>query len=65
MVSFVMDVLMKIIANSPPAILIALSFVLLFFGYGANNGGLIGAGWIFFVLGIILQALWLFKMGRR
>jgi hypothetical protein len=64
MVSFVIEVLMKIIANSPPAILIVLSFLLLFFGYTANIGDMINAGWVFFGFGVFLQGLWLYATNR-
>jgi hypothetical protein len=60
-----LDILMEIFANSPPAILIALGFVLLFFGFVADNGGMVDAGWAFVAFGIILQAIWLLAKFRR
>ena len=60
-----LDVLVKVFANSPPAILIALGFVLLFLGYSANIANMINAGWIFVALGIILQVVWLAIMANR
>jgi len=60
-----LDVLVDIFANSPPAICIALGFVLLFFGYAASNGGMVNAGWAFVVLGALLQVGWLFVMTKR
>lgn len=60
-----LDVLLEVFANSPPAILIALGFVLLFFGYSANIVNMINAGWIFVVLGVILQVAWLIIMANR
>lgn len=60
-----LDVLVKIFANSPPAILIALGFVLLFFGSTTNNGELTNAGWAFVALGVLLQIGWLLVIMRR
>jgi hypothetical protein len=60
-----LDVLLEVFANSPPAILIALGFVLLFFGYSANTVNMINAGWIFVGLGVILQVAWLIIMANR
>jgi hypothetical protein len=60
-----MDVLLKIFANSPPAILMALGFLLLFFGFATNNADMINAGWTFVGLGVALQIIWLLVMARR
>jgi hypothetical protein len=60
-----LDILLEIFANSPPAILFALGFVLLFFGFATNNSGMANAGWAFVALGIILQAIWLLAKFRR
>jgi len=54
-----LDILLKIFANSPPAILIALGFVMVFFGSTTNNGDLINSGWTFFSTGVLLQVGWL------
>ena len=59
------DVLIKVFASSPPSILIALAFVLLFFGSTANVSAMINAGWIFLALGVLLQMLWLFLSERN
>jgi hypothetical protein len=53
------EVIIEVIASNPPSILFALGFILLLFGYLANNAGMIDAGWIFVVIGVILQVLWL------
>jgi hypothetical protein len=55
------EVIIKIFADNPPSILFALGFVLLLLGYLANNTGMIDAGWIFVILGFILQVLWLMR----
>jgi len=60
-----LDVLVDVFANSPPAICLALGFVLLFFGYAANNSGMVNAGWGFVVIGGLLQVGWLFLMSKR
>ena len=54
-----LDVIVEVFARSPPAILIALSFVLLFIGFTANVAEMVTAGWVFLILGLILQVLWL------
>lgn len=60
-----LDVLINIFANSPPAILIALGFVLLFFGSTTNNTELTNAGWTFVAVGVLLQIGWLIVIMRR
>ena len=60
-----LDVLLEVFANSPPAILMALGFVLLFFGYSATITNMINAGWIFVGLGVILQIIWLVGAGKQ
>ena len=60
-----LDVLLNIFANSPPAILIALGFVMLFFGSTTNNAELMNAGWAFFGVGVLLQIAWLLVMVKR
>jgi hypothetical protein len=60
-----LDILLEVFANSPPAILITLGFVLLFFGFSTNNGGMVNAGWAFVAFGIILQIIWLLAKFRR
>lgn len=60
-----LDVLLEIFANSPPAILIALGFVLLLFGFTANNADMTNAGWAFFAFGVILQIAWLFVKAKQ
>lgn len=60
-----LNMLMEIFANSPPAILIALGFVLLFFGSTTSSGDLTNAGWMFFVFGVLLQIGWLLAMAKR
>jgi hypothetical protein len=59
------EVIIEVFAKNPPSILFVLGFLLLVFGYSTENGGLINAGWIFVVFGVILQVLWLFIFGRR
>lgn len=59
------NVLIEIFAESPPAILIALSFVLLFIGFTTNFVSIINVGWIFLALGVVLQVLWLLVMAKR
>ena len=60
-----LGLLLEIFANSPPAILVALGFVLLFFGFTTNNGNMVNAGWTFVAFGIILQVIWLLAKFRR
>jgi hypothetical protein len=60
-----LDILVDIFANSPPSVCIALGFVLTFFGYTANNNGMINAGWGFVGIGAVLQVGWLFMKSRR
>ena len=60
-----LDVLLNIFANSPPAILMALGFVMLFVGSTTNNGELSNAGWTFFGVGVLLQVGWLVVIGKR
>ena len=60
-----LDVLLNIFANSPPAILMALGFVLLFFGSTTSNGELTNAGWTFFGVGVMLQVGWLVVIAKR
>lgn len=60
-----LDVLLEVFANSPPAILIALGFVLLFLGYSANIANMINGGWIFVGLGMFLQIVWLVIMANK
>lgn len=55
------EIIIEIFANNPPSILFALGFVLLLLGYTANNGNFASAGWVFVVLGVVLQVLWLVK----
>jgi hypothetical protein len=60
------EVIIEIFASNPPSIFIALGFVFLLIGYGGNNRDFVGAGWIFVILGFILQVLWLvFVSGNR
>jgi Zn-dependent membrane protease YugP len=58
------DVLVEVFASNPPSILIALAFVLLFFGFTIQVADMINAGWIFLVIGVLLQVLWLFLSKR-
>jgi hypothetical protein len=60
-----LDILLEIFANSPPSILIALGFVLLFFGLTTNDSEMTNAGWAFFAFGIVLQTAWLLVRVRR
>ncbi len=60
-----LNILLEIFAKSPPAILIALSFVLLFFGFTANFTDMINAGWVFLALGVILQVAWLAVIANK
>jgi hypothetical protein len=53
------EVIIEIFANNPPSILFALGFVLLLIGYLGNYAELVGAGWVFVILGVVLQILWL------
>jgi hypothetical protein len=55
-----LDILVDIIANSPPSVCIASGFVLDFFGYATNNSGMINAGWGLVIIGVLLQVGWLF-----
>ncbi len=48
-----MSVFIKVFANTVPAITIVLGFLLIL----ADRGG---EGWIFVLLGFVLQVLWLF-----
>jgi len=59
------NVLLDIFANSPPAILIALGFFMIFFGSTTNNGELTNAGWTFFVVGALLQVGWLLVIANK
>ena len=52
-------VIFEIFARNPPSIAIALGALLLLIGYSIKEGGLITAGWVFFIAGFILQVLWL------
>jgi hypothetical protein len=61
----VLDVLINIFANSPPAILIALGFVLIFFGSTTSNGELTNGGWTFVAVGVLLQIGWLLFAMKR
>lgn len=60
-----LNILLEIFANSPPAILIALGFVLLFFGFTTDNSEMTNARWAFFAFGVTLQIMWLFMKSRR
>jgi len=53
------DVLIEIFAANPPSILFALGFILIFFGYTTGNSDMISAGWIFVIIGVILQIIWI------
>jgi hypothetical protein len=53
------EVIIEIIASNPPSILFALGFVLLLAGYVSDNASIVDAGWIFVVIGVVLQVLWL------
>jgi hypothetical protein len=55
------EAIIKIFANNPPSIAIALGGLMLLIGYPSQNQGLIIAGWAFFIIGVILQVLWLFR----
>jgi hypothetical protein len=59
------DILLEVFANSPPAILITLGFVLILFGMSTNNEKMTNAGWVFFGMGITLQILWLLIKARH
>ncbi|MEM3697786.1 MAG: hypothetical protein QXQ94_09870 [Candidatus Bathyarchaeia archaeon] len=54
-----LDVLVDVIARSPPAICLALGFVLLFFGSLLGNNGMVNAGWGLVAIGVLLQFGWL------
>jgi len=58
------EVILEIFANNPPSIAIALGGVMLLFGYPLQIQGLIVAGWIFFLAGVLLQILWLYLQSQ-
>jgi len=51
----------EIFADNPPSIAIALGGLMLLFGYPSQIHGLVIAGWAFFLAGVFLQILWLFR----
>jgi hypothetical protein len=53
------EIIIEVFASNPPSILFALGFILLLFGYAINNSGMTSAGWIFVIIGVVLQILWL------
>ena len=55
------EAIIKIFASNPPSIAIALGGLMLLIGYPSQNQGLIFAGWVFFIVGFILQVFWLFR----
>ena len=58
------EAIFEIFADNPPSIAIALGGLMLLIGYPSNIEGLVVAGWIFFLAGVILQVLWLSKKQR-
>jgi hypothetical protein len=59
----IFQVIIEIIANNPPSIAIAMGGLMIFTGSVAPVNGLVTAGWIFFIVGVILQILWLYYKG--
>ena len=55
------EAIIKIFADNPPSIAIALGGLMLLIGYPSQIDGLVIAGWIFFFGGFFLQILWLFR----
>ena len=55
------EAVFEIIADNPPSICIALGGLMVLIGYLSPILELVSAGWIFFIAGIILQILWLFR----
>ncbi len=58
------DVVSKIFSGNPPAVLIMLGILFLLVGYLWSIEVLIEGGWSLFIVGIIVEALWLYLIGR-
>jgi threonine/homoserine/homoserine lactone efflux protein len=59
------EVIIKIIAKNPPSILFVLAFLSLVIGSTTDNPLLLNWATNFFIIGIVLQVLWLVMMSRR
>jgi len=54
----------RVIAKSVPAIAIVLGFLLLLTGMSSGNEEMTSSGWIFVILGFVLQVMWLLTRRR-
>lgn len=56
----IFQVIIEIIANNPPSIAMTIGGLMIFTGSVASGSELVTAGWAFFIVGVILQILWLY-----